>query len=933
MLNGLVAERIFIVKYYYRISVVSLVLCLLLGCEQQDVPRSEFDLVEQAKEYIEKDNSQSAIITLKNVLKQSPGNAEARWLLGQQYVASGNYPYAVKELRKAESLGIRHEDVALDLGQALLKTDAPADALLELPQNTGRNDDERYRTAIVRGDAFRDLGRNQPALESYALAMELRPDSSEVKVRIAELRLVEQGLAAAEAAVEQGLKAIPEDSELLKLNAKLLRERGKYHAAELVDRQVLENAPEDPVAKMGLAWSLYAQGDLGRAREIAEEAIAQGMSNPELLLLRGAIAYEDKDYARARVYLEPIVGLKPSDFRAALLLAAVGYSQQRYEEALNLVRKVLNGEPNNEAARILATALYAAKGEDDNAEEVIADTSKISSAHASVVAKVGGDIAAEVSHAQSNDRAISMIAGQPIGPASIAVVEAYRAIADSDDEAYRDVLQQNAERLRSGDFANAEEAIASSLEAWPRDSVLLNLLAMAKINRGLEAQALEIWNRVLAGSPADPAANVSLAAVDLKAGRVDSARRRYEVVLEQHPDDLYTLVIAAAFARNDGRDGDAKEYLERAMSAHPDAWQPRERLADLALKQGDGRRAEALMEPMLLRWARLPPVYIAMGRAQFKNGDMEGAQESFSRLTKLAPNFALGWFLLAQSQLGSSDVDGMITSLERVLQLEPDHIRARLALANAYMEQGEVEKVRALTSRLPEGAAALSDFQLVAAWLALQDKRDEDALAIYQGILEKTPRTAVVLDIALLQRRMQRPTEALETMQKWVAEHPNDKSVWAALASSYLSMGMADKARVSFEKVLELDPNNRVANNNLVFLLSKSDPDRALAMARRNVERSPEDANSLDTLGVQLIQRGDHVEGLEVLLQALKAETRDPTVGYHLAVALDLNKNFEDAYKLVASIVKSEVAFPERDDAQALYKRLQVQLDLEGAGQ
>ena len=60
------------------------------------------------------------MIELKKVLQNNPDNRDARLLLGEVSLLTGEAAAAEKELRRAQELGIPREKLIIPLGRALL---------------------------------------------------------------------------------------------------------------------------------------------------------------------------------------------------------------------------------------------------------------------------------------------------------------------------------------------------------------------------------------------------------------------------------------------------------------------------------------------------------------------------------------------------------------------------------------------------------------------------------------------------------------------------------------------------------------------------------------------------------------------------------------------------------------------------------------------
>src|SRR6476659_1549372 len=107
--------------------VLGLVLTLV-GCSRND-PTA---LIGSAKSYLAKGDYPAAIIELKTTLQQAPENAEARFLLAKSLLESGDPTGAETEARKALSLGFAPDEVYPLLARAMLFQGASKKVLAEL---------------------------------------------------------------------------------------------------------------------------------------------------------------------------------------------------------------------------------------------------------------------------------------------------------------------------------------------------------------------------------------------------------------------------------------------------------------------------------------------------------------------------------------------------------------------------------------------------------------------------------------------------------------------------------------------------------------------------------------------------------------------------------------------------------------------------------
>jgi len=96
---------------FARFFIFCLTLLLINGC---NIEKSEPEHIESAKDFLKKQEYQSAIISLKNALSLNSNNIDSRILLAQSYFETTNYAYAEKELTKSLQLAAP-KDVVIPL--------------------------------------------------------------------------------------------------------------------------------------------------------------------------------------------------------------------------------------------------------------------------------------------------------------------------------------------------------------------------------------------------------------------------------------------------------------------------------------------------------------------------------------------------------------------------------------------------------------------------------------------------------------------------------------------------------------------------------------------------------------------------------------------------------------------------------------------------
>ena len=145
------------------------------------------------------------------------------------------------------------------------------------------------------------------------------------------------------------------------------------------------------------------------------------------------------------------------------------------------------------------------------------------------------------------------------------------------------------------------------------------------------------------------------------------------------------------------------------------------------------------------------------------------------------------------------------------------------------------------------------------------------------------------------------------------------RSLVMMMGSVYEKKNDLSKAQSSYEKALQVKPDDPLASNNLAYILLETNrnPDLALRLAQTARRGKPELSNVADTLGWAFYQKGIYESAISMFQEAIKlgAKYKEPesaTYHYHLGLAyahaaqptlakqhlervLKINPNYSDA--------------------------------------
>jgi tetratricopeptide (TPR) repeat protein len=226
-----------------------------------------------------------------------------------------------------------------------------------------------------------------------------------------------------------------------------------------------------------------------------------------------------------------------------------------------------------------------------------------------------------------------------------------------------------------------------------------------------------------------------------------------------------------------------------------------------------------------------------------------------------------------------------------------------LAIGRLYSLLGDHTSAETWYRRVME--ANPNAYVLVVQSLIEQGKRSEAAqvcLELSEGNL--TPEVATTL--ANIMTSMEGTaaedlSEAEQALQGALRDHPENVNLLQAEAIRRASHGEYDEAIAAFTHIVQLDPENGRALNNLATLLAEK-PNRraeALEVIQRAINLSGRQASLLDTQGTIYLKLGQADQAIVSLEEATAGGIADARFYLHLAAAYHLALRDEDALRML----------------------------------
>jgi putative PEP-CTERM system TPR-repeat lipoprotein len=298
---------------------------------------------------------------------------------------------------------------------------------------------------------------------------------------------------------------------------------------------------------------------------------------------------------------------------------------------------------------------------------------------------------------------------------------------------------------------------------------------------------------------------------------------------------------------------------------------------------------------------------------------------TYSKLARLLPDNPVVHYKLATAQAASQGIASARDSLNRALALKPDYPRAEIMLAYAELDARRYGDALKIAQRIQKQDPKSAAGPALQGDILMAQKQFAPALKAYEKALEidKTGVLAIKAHQALT--GIGNAKEADARLLQWINDQPSNivaRDARDYLAATYMTAGHNKQAVEQYQLLLQTDPKNSHALNNLAWLYQQEKDPRALATAEQAYLVASDSAVIMDTLGWILVEQGETTRALELLQKAAERAPGSTAIRYHRAVALAKAGDITRARKELADLLVENKTFPERPKAQALLKQL-----------
>jgi tetratricopeptide (TPR) repeat protein len=695
----------------------------------------------------------------------------------------------------------------------------------------------------------------------------------------------------------------------------------------------LDKTNQDARIKLGnyyLAASMGRQELITEAERLAKETLDLDANNIEGHILMGSILFARKDTEKAFAELNRAIELNPNRVESYLSMARFHIVTKENNKAEELYRKAIGINPNSSLAHSEFGKFLVQQNRTAEAEAELLKSVEVgpTDRNSRFVLASFYLVNRQLDKAEKEFKELATL-DQDKPESQMVLADFYSSInrVDESIRIYQDILSRAPEFMmgryrlaeillsNKGDITGAMAQVDEALKKDKNDRQALLLRARVQMQKqqpeALKA-AVEDLKEVLRQEPNSRAGLYFMSQANYSLGFIDQARASAGELERNYPDYLPAKLMQLQINMSGGDPKTvvslASDLLNRLSKTAPDRENSPQLLAELTQKS-----------------------YLARGSAQLQLRNFAGARQDFEAAQQIAPGDPTPYNNLAFVAMAEGKRDEALASFENALRVDATNF---VALNGIIMQYAASKELPNAHSRVDQ---ALSAYPNVA-WLHFL-KGQVYGFEANGSAAEASLRRALELDpnylpayssLAALFINSKQEERAIEEYKKILAIRPDNAMVYTLIGMLEDSRQNYDGAIDNYKKALERDPNAVIAANNLAWNYAsyeKGNLDEAVRLAQTVVQRNPNVAGFVDTLGWVYYKKNLYGAAVEQLRKAVALDeaaarganvSPSPTYQYHLGMALKGNGDKGGSQQALQAALRlgEKKPFPYAEDAK-----------------
>ena len=621
----------------------------------------------------------------------------------------------------------------------------------------------------------------------------------------------------------------------------------------------------------------------------------------------------------------------PNFIEGHILLSSIRFAQSRKDEALAEINRAIQLEPNRSDSYLSLARFYLVTNDPGKAEEALKKAISVNPnaalphieygkylAHVNRASEAEAELKKAVEVApKDHDARITLASFYQFNKQLDKAEQAYKAIAEleKDHPETQALLADFYSTInRTDDAVQIFRQILATSPDYVRARYRLGeILLLNGDTKGAEAQVTELLKK----DPQDRQALVLRARLrsqsnqpeDLKAAIADLSE-----VLKQEPNSRAGLYFIAQNNFNLGAIDQARVFAGELERNYPDYLPAKLLQVQISIAGGDPKKAVTLASDLLERLSKAVPdqwtspqlldeirakTYLARGSAQIQLQNLDAARQDYEACRQITPNeTAIYDNLAAISQL-QNKADEAEAFYKSALKIQATDFNALNGLISMYAGKNLLDKAHATIDEALNSYPNVASLHFLKAQVyGVQRDAQNAELELRKALDIDKNYIGAYTALAAIFINTGQEDRALTEYRKLIEVRPDYAFAYTFIGMLESGRKNYDQAADSYRKALERDQDAVVAANNLAWLYAnyeKGNLDEAVRLAQEVVQKNPNTASFLDTLGWVYYKKGLFRAAAEQLQKAVSLDEAaartnmgTPTAAYHYHLGMAL---------------------------------------------
>lgn len=434
-------------------------------------------------------------------------------------------------------------------------------------------------------------------------------------------------------------------------------------------------------------------------------------------------------------------------------------------------------------------------------------------------------------------------------------------------------------------------------ERYPDKQDLLYELASAYADNGELQKAIDMLNRLEKSTGIIEMVTLNKFRYYSMMGQKEKAFDEIRQIIEKNPSNPAYLVLLGDLYLEDNQVEKAWDYYEQARSVDPAF--PELILSRINFYEKQNRKKEAQEElEMAISSSsmevetKLQLLTRYIGILQQEQQDLTQANPLFESLFRQYPNFSRLYMIYGNVLMMQNEKDKAMEQFRKYISDQPDDPAGYEQIIRIALPEEDLETIKSVTEQGIKNIPQEPQFYFYLGAAHYQQKNYEEALRVFQEGLEHA-----VIENPLL-----------------------ESDFYGQIGDLNYFLGRKEEAFESYEKALQLNPNNLPVLNNYSYYLSldRRDLDKAEMMSGITVKAEPMNPTYLDTYGWILFEQGSYLMAKIYLEKAVEYSGENPSAEVLEHYGDILNKTGEKEKAVEQWIRAKELG----GDAEALDRKI-----------